>query len=483
MATDILSVYNENVYTNLDEPAISLGNRTLTYREFNSLVNTFSKYFESNERVLVLLEKNIEFYVSIFAILAAGACYIPLDFSQKSLNLEDIIVENRIKKIVTNGSSGRFPDFIKVLTPDLNSKDRITEKISVKQYENINDSLAYIIYTSGSTGRPKGVKITRNNLSTFIHPILRDSSFQGGLRWTQFAKQTFDLSVFEIYGCLVTGGHLFPMNNIGLPARFIQRNNIDVWTTTPSGIDLLYFEMSSGLEELTNLKFVLTCGEPMTRIHLKKLQSIHSGAIVLNTYGPTEATVFCSMSRHTLTDAEIENFFDGYLGEPLDRHKFLVLSPDSRGIGELLIEGPQVSPGYVEKIYNVDKFKVTENHPHQYLSGDLVQQRDGKLYFIGRKDEQIKHKGFRIELAGIESRVREELGVFAIVIYAKGRFVHVIDSDESIDVLYARLSNIIDVTERPFCVHTVRNFLLTPNGKIDKSAYSYICETENCSAW
>ena len=277
------------------------------------------------------------------------------------------------------------------------------------------DDPFYIIFTSGSTGMPKGIIITLNCLEHFIGWMLREQEFiERGEVFLNQAPFSFDVSVMDLYGSLATGGTLFSISRDLLASpkllyRALATSNVTTWVSTPSFAEMCLVERTFTQAVLKGVRRFLFCGEILLPATVRLLFDRFPGAEVWNLYGPTETTVAATSIR---IDRDIlENYSPLPIGRPIAGSElFLIdenrnkLPPGSRG--EIVIKGPNVSPGYLVRPELTSKRFFEDGGQRAYRTGDWGTFRDGLLFFEGRIDNQIKLNGYRIELGDLETNIR-----------------------------------------------------------------------------
>ena len=272
-----------------------------------------------------------------------------------------------------------------------------------------SEDIYYIIFTSGSTGIPKGVKVTYKNLDSCINWLSNIITIKNETILNQ-ANFSFDLSVADLYLSLINGNEHFILENttnFDFTKIFLQlkQSNASVAVMTPSFADLLLLDKSFGSEILPNLKTIIFCGEILLKTTIKKLLSRFNNIKIINSYGPTECTFAVTSIEISDEILKQENI---PVGKPKEDVKIIIVDengnklPDSK-VGEILIVGKSVADGYLEDLGTNTFTKY--NGENAYLTGDLGYIENGILYYECRKDNQIKYKGYRIELSDIEKNL------------------------------------------------------------------------------
>jgi D-alanine--poly(phosphoribitol) ligase subunit 1 len=277
------------------------------------------------------------------------------------------------------------------------------------------DDPYYIIFTSGSTGEPKGVVITLNCLTTFVIWTLGEQKFPDlDETFLNQAPFSFDLSVMDLYSSLASGGTLFSITReaIANPKVLYQqlaKSGITTWVSTPSFAQMCLVEKSFGPEMLPQIRRFWFCGETLANETAAQLLDRFPNAEVWNTYGPTEATVATTSIR---VDRDvITNHAPLPVGYVMPGTRIAIMDENRATVpegerGEIVIIGPNVSPGYLGRADLTEKAFFATESTRAYRTGDWGRTRGGLIFFEGRMDGQIKLHGYRIELGDIESHLR-----------------------------------------------------------------------------
>lgn len=395
--------------TGKQNKAYTINGKSYTYEEFYKYVcniyNYLQKYNSLKEPVIVYGNKEVYMKAAFVACSFAGITYIPIDISIPKDRIELIIKQCKPKLIIGDYNNTNY----NVITVE-----EINNIMKNEEYEDIEtifmkpEDIYYIIFTSGSTGIPKGVKVTYSNLDSCIQWLKEITNIKKGVILSQ-AIFSFDLSVADLYLSLVSGSEHFILENKKLDFESIfnslKNSNISLAVMTPSFAELLLLDKTFNNVLLPKLETILFCGEKLLGKTVKELHSRFDNLKVINSYGPTECTFAVTNIEITKQIESEDNIPVGIAKKDvelfiLDDYKNIL--EDGR-IGEILITGASVADGYLG---SVEKYRfICFNNQKGYLTGDLGFLKNNILYCVGRKDEQIKYKGYRIELQDIENSI------------------------------------------------------------------------------
>ena len=413
---------------------------TITYGELNARANQLANHLRKSgvgPEVLVgiSVERSLEMLIAVFGVLKAGGGYVPLDPSYPQERLAFTIDDAKVSLVVTTQQlAGRLPSGARLLC-----LDREWRKISKEPDQNLGikvapNNIAYVIYTSGSTGNPKGVAIEHRSLTNFIFSAASAYEITSRDRMLQFASLSFDLSVEEIFLPLTQGGTLVLRTEemISSPRDFLAA--VEKWKLSILDLPTAYWHeltdalVNNQLELSESVRLVIIGGEKAAQDRVAAWHARVGNRIrLLNTYGPTETTVavtWCELKNGDTCPSGVIP-----IGRPFANARVYVLDSNLQPVpigvtGELYIGGPGVARGYInrwdltaEKFIR-DPFSADPND-RLYRTGDKVRfLADGQIEFLGRIDNQIKIRGFRVELEEIEKALRAQSTVKdCVVVY------------------------------------------------------------------
>ncbi|MGO4447249.1 amino acid adenylation domain-containing protein, partial [Mycobacterium sp. 2YAF39] len=390
--------------------------RSVTYRELDEAADRLARVLAGcgagpGHCVALLLPRSVEAVVSILAVLKSGAAYLPIDSSVPDARLEFVLADTAPVAVVTVGQlAGRLGGYGGVVI-DIDDRGVDVDPGIVLATPAPQD-IAYVIYTSGTTGVPKGVAVTHHNVTQVLQSLHADMPAGSGQVWSQWHSLVFDVSVWEIWGALLHGSRLVivPESVAGSPSDLhdlLVSEKVTVLYQTPSAAGMLSPE---GLEKTT----LVVAGEACPIELLDRWAT--AGRVMLNAYGPTEATIYGAISSRMAAGSHVAP-----IGSPVPSGATFVLDewlrPVAPGVvGELYLAGRGVGVGYVHRpgLTGTRFVPCPFGAPgaRMYRTGDLVRWGDdGQLHYLGRADEQVKIRGYRIELGEVQAALAELDGV------------------------------------------------------------------------
>jgi amino acid adenylation domain-containing protein len=476
--------------------AVVCGSKQLTYRELNQRANKLAHHLSSlgvgpDVTVGLCLERSLEMIVSLLAILKAGGAYVPLESNYPPERLTLMLRDAAMPVLVTSESllEKLHADWAHVVCVDSDG-----ELISAQSSAEINttlapDNLAYIMYTSGSTGVPKGVSVTHRNVVRLVKNT-NYFAFDSSEVFLQNAPLSFDASTFEIFGSLLNGARLVLMpphtpTLEELGQVFRDYGITTVWLTA----GLFHMMVDERPRDLATLRNLLAGGDVLSASHVRRaLEALGDGQLI-NGYGPTENTTFTCCCRLSNLPPETMSV---PIGRPISNTQVYLLDPELHPVpvgvtGELYIGGDGLARGYnnhpdsTAEHFVPDSFGAVPG-ARLYRTGDLARYMpDGQIEFLGRRDFQVKVRGFRIELEEVEAALSCHPSIRQCVVTVRSdgtdkQLVAYAVLDEGRTVKAAELRNFLREKLPEYMLPTqfvtLDAFPLTPNGKIDRRALS-----------
>jgi amino acid adenylation domain-containing protein len=461
---------------------------SLTYSELDRASDALATYLQDtgvrpDDRVAIAMERSCSLVVSLLAVLKSGGAYVPIDPSYPAARQRLMLEDSGATLILAQADPT-----VELPVPTLIVDDLLPTLPDRKPTTVVSGKgLAYVIYTSGSTGRPKGVMVEHRSIVNRLLWMLDGLAFSSNDAVLQKTPTSFDVSVWELFLPLISGGRVVMLRPEGHkePAsiiRSIQRHGITILHFVPSMLQLFLSEL--GEHSVSSLRAIVCSGEVLTP-GIRDRAIEQTGVPLYNLYGPTEAAVDVTSCRtasgtppHTVP-----------IGRPIANTRLYVLDgrarPVPRGVpGELYIGGIQVARGYLgQPELTAERFvddPVTEGGSPVFRTGDFGRIRaDGHFEFIGRRDGQVKLRGFRIELGEVEIAIEQLTGVArAVVTYgrddSKDDYLigYYVPSDEELDATSLRRRLRSHLPEYMIPAHWVAltEIPLTPSGKVDRNA-------------
>ena len=411
------------------------------------------------------------------AVLKTGAAYLPIDPALPDERIEFMVADAApIAAITTIGLANRL-DGCDLLVIDVDDP-RIAGYPGTGLPAPAADDIAYIIYTSGTTGIPKGVAVAHHNVTRLLEAL--NAGLELGQVWTQWHSYAFDVSVWEIFGALLRGGRLVvvPEPVAGSPDDFhalLVAEKVSVLSQTPTAVGVL---SPQGLDSVA----LVVAGEACPAEVVDRWAV--PGRVMINAYGPTEATVYAAISAPLTAGSGVP------IGAPVPGAALFVLDgwlrPAPAGVvGELYVAGHGVGVGYLRRTgLTASRFVACpfgQPGARMYRTGDLVcWGADGQLQYLGRADEQVKIRGYRIELGEVRAALAGLDGVAQAVVIAREdrpgdkRLVGYVTESVAGVVdpagIRAQLAERLPAYMVPAAVVVLETLPLTVNGKLDARA-------------
>ena len=474
----------------------------LSYGQLDLRSNQVARFMKEKgigrgDRVCINLDKDAVPYCVIVACLKIGVAYFAVDPKNPIKRIERIF-DQCSPSLIFSGTHLHLDAWAEktILCPETYDKLEFCEHYSSDSLElpdppKLSDP-AYIMFTSGSTGSPKGAVITHANLSLFIDWAIAEYSFTSEETHTHINPIYFDNSVFDMYATLFSGGALVPFKTDLLqdPQGIIQRIEqfaCTVFFSVPSMLMFLQSTKVIGADALASLRKIIFGGEGYPKIRLKQLyDQLGHQTQLINVYGPTECTCICS--SYDISESDFENM-DGYppIGHITANFSYYLLDGNCEvapgETGELCLGGSCVGGGYLNQSELTQKAFVQNPvndlfHERIYRTGDLLRFNpdDGKLWFVGRKDFQIKHQGYRIELEEIEHALATIESVDeAIALHTVeediSKIIGIVATSKNLEpsVIRSQVASVLPKYMVPNKVHITERMPKNTNGKTDRN--------------
>ncbi|HEX8361031.1 MAG TPA: amino acid adenylation domain-containing protein, partial [Longimicrobium sp.] len=450
---------------------------TLTYAELDARAGRLAHHLRArgvgpDARVAICVERGVEMVVGLLAILKAGGAYVPLDPAYPEERLRYMLEDSAPVAVLHDAALGaRFPQ-LPVPAIDLTAPAAWAHQpdTAPARGELRAHHLAYIIYTSGSTGRPKGVMVEHRNAVNFL--CWGRDTFGGVMDRALFSTSlNFDLSVFECFVPLVSGGTVHVMRD----ALELAGAEGTLVNTVPSAMKAL---VEAGRVP-AGVHTVNLAGEPLKRALVEEIFATTAVERVCNLYGPSETTTYSTWVEMTRGGG-----FATSVGRPVANTRVYITDahgePVPAGVaGEILIGGAGVARGYLNRPeLTAERFLDDPFHGgRMYRTGDLGRWLpDGSIEFLGRNDGQVKVRGHRIELGEVEARLEEHAEVREAVVMAREdvpgdvRLVAYYVGGAGADALRSHLAARLPAYMVPAAYVALEAMPLTPNGKTDRRA-------------
>ncbi|TBU87893.1 non-ribosomal peptide synthase/polyketide synthase [Phytopseudomonas dryadis] len=464
-----------------------------TYEELNVRANRLAHRLREagvgpDVRVGIALERTPELVVGLLAVLKAGGAYVPLDPQYPRERLAYMLEDSRALLLLSQSS------LLERLPEGFRDGAMLLDRLELDAYPSdnpvawtVSGNLAYSIYTSGSTGRPKGVLIEHRNAAALVgwaRSVYDRESLQGVLASTSIC---FDLSVWELFVTLATGGYVVLADNALELPRLDARGQVRLVNTVPSAIKALC--ESGQLPE--SVRTINLAGEPLQQSLVDELYRLGHVQRVYDLYGPSEDTTYSTWTLRTPAGK-------ANIGRPIANTCSYLLDEAGQpmpvgGVGELCLTGAGLARGYLgQPALTAEKFLPDpfddQGGGRLYRTGDLARYRtDGVIEYVGRIDHQVKIRGFRIELGEIEAQLLKQESVREAAVLAqdgmggKQLVAYLVPAEAGVlgdaetettlrQGLRAKLKAALPDYMVPSQLLLLDKLPLTPNGKLDRKA-------------
>ncbi|WP_122526186.1 non-ribosomal peptide synthetase, partial [Mycobacterium attenuatum] len=478
-ATSIPQLWAAQLARTPEAVALTCQGRSLTYRELEDAADRVAHLLTGRGAmpgtvVALVFSRSTEAIIAMLAVLKTGAAYLPIDPAQPAARVRFMLAD--IAPVVALTTAALADRLDGQDLPVLHVDD-LGDTVAVGQPGTASaspDDIAYFIYTSGTTGVPKGVAITHHNVAQLLASL--EGKLPPGGVWTQCHSYAFDFSVWEIWGALLSGGRLLvvPESVTLSPNDFhtlLAGESVSVVSQTPSAVGVLP-------PEALQPASLVVAGEACPA---EVVDRWAPGRLMINAYGPTETTIYASMSAPLTAGCGVPP-----IGSPVPGAALFVLDrwlrPVPPGVtGELYVAGRGVGLGYWRRSgLTASRFvpcPFGAPGTRMYRTGDRVRwRRDGQLDYLGRSDEQVKIRGHRIELGEVRAALAGLAGVDQAAVIVREdrrgdkRLVGYVVGAADPAQLRAALAERLPAAMVPAAVVVIGELPRTVNGKLDARA-------------
>lgn len=497
----IIDFFEEQVVSQGNRISVSNSQEYLSYATLATKMEQMAAFLITEHQVQkgdligIILDREIALMPCILGVLKAGGVFVPIDPTFPSGRKQSIIKDAQLKCLIFRGKTLDGLELGATTLIDLDQINLESLPTSSELFPTLSGTdLAYIIYTSGSTGRPKGVMIEHQALSNYIQWAVQQYCSQDQERFLLYSSISFDLTITSIFTPLVAG------HEVVLQAKEIQENklealfgeqNCSIIKLTPSHLKLMRYLNPERLAAFSNLHTLIVGGEALEQQLASEVFHLFGGKLrIFNEYGPTEATVGCMIYAYNPVDEHLSVS----IGRAIDHMQVFVLDAQQRVLpngvtGDLYVAGVGLARGYwAQPELSAEKF-ITTSLGRLYHTGDLAcRLEDGNLMYKGRKDEQVKINGHRIELGEVEHALQLYPGVCDVAVqvfeHQGERFLaayYTADETISASEFRAFLSPRLSQYAIPFHYLHLPAIPLTGNGKLDRKKLPNALENKKTS--
>ncbi|MEH3154955.1 MAG: amino acid adenylation domain-containing protein, partial [Gordonia paraffinivorans] len=490
VAPDPVTAFRRHAAAASGSVALVDGDRQVAYDELASVVDQFVESLGRagvghGSRVMVTGERSAALLAVMVAVYEVGATFVPVDPSyppERQALIQDAVWPAVPVTIERDVDGDVFGSLVRMYPPTGGAPSG-TGSVS-------EATPAYVIFTSGSTGTPKGVVVPRSALASMLSATLPLIDPSPSDVWTWSHSPAFDFSVWETWGPLSTGGSVVIVDgdtarDPALLSELIVDTGVTVLSQTPTA----FAGVVDRAEPLPSVRWVVFGGEALAPSTMTSWASSHSQVGLLNLYGITETTVHLTQQVVDVEDAR------SMIGAPLAGMSVRVLDARLRpvpvgGRGELYVVGPQVATGYLgPSSRTAERFVAAPDGQRMYRTGDHVRRIDAdRLQYLGRTDDQVQIRGFRVELGEVAAALRSATGVSdARAVVRPGprpgdeTLVGFVVGDVETDAVRAFVAESLPAQSVPASVVAVGEWPLTPTGKVDTAALLRAAELSGAS--
>lgn len=493
----VQQLFEEVAATHPERIAVQMRDWSLSYRSLNQLSNRLARRIReqvsaTNQPIPILLDRSFEYIISILAVLKAGGGYVPIDPDYPSERIVKLLASLESPVLLTRSTSkdkvpAAFTSTVLSVDEIINASDIDDKGAGNLPSRNRANDLAYIMFTSGTTGTSKGVEISHRGIVRLVKET-NYADLDENQVYLQASALAFDASTFEIWAPLLNGGRLIllppgPPSLDAIAAEIAEHNVTTLWLTS----GLFQLMIDEKMEALAPLRQLLAGGDVLSKHHVDKLTRALPKLRLINGYGPTENTTFTCC--HTVGPDDLQGAAIP-IGRPISNTEVYLLDEQLNPLpplaeGELYFGGDGLARGYYQNPeLTAEKFIPnpfsTNSESKLYRSGDRARYRpDGVIEFLGRRDNELKIRGFRIDPSEIEEALCAHPSITQARVAANGStaedkrlLAYVKSSNPSSDEgeLKAFLQESLPSYLIPARIFAVETLPVTENGKIDDQA-------------
>jgi len=418
--------FEQQVRKSPEQIAVKTKRYTWTYRDLNDKANQVAQALlepAKEERVALLFEPEAPMLVGIMGVLKAGKTYVPLDPDLPRERLEYLVQDSQASAILTNDLNLSLAQALTSNTLRLINLDEIKLVASRDEIQSTlsADSIAYILYTSGSTGQPKGVLQNHRNVLHFIRNYTNNLHITTNDKLTLLSSFSFDAAIMDIFGALLNGATLYPVNlkeeSLSNLSSWLIQQEVTLYHSTPT----VYRHWLNTLteEKFPKIRLVVLGGEAVEQSEVEWYRNhFATDCFFVNLFGSTESSINSFNFINQQTDTTRHAVSVGYSIEETEILLLNEAGEETDIYGEIAIKSPYLALGYWQKPEITQAvFLTDDDNQRLYRTGDMGRLRaDGSIEFVGRKDFQVKLRGFRIELGEIEAVLSQHPAVQETVV-------------------------------------------------------------------
>lgn len=457
--------------TNANKIAFVAADSTLSWQQLKTLSDKICEVFKlanisAGNCVLVYGDKEAFFLAAMLSCYRMNLPFVPLSPSLPEKRVKKIIEQTQSHVLINCGNYKNIPALPTCINYDFSFNNKPSPDLP-----SVYDGIGYLLFTSGSSGEPKGVKISNKNIVAFTKWFTQHFNVNEKTVFINHADFSFDISLVDFFGTLQTGGtSIFNTSNVSnntvLLFERINTHKGTYWNSTPSFISRCLADKNFNARTLPNITQFVLSGENLWTQLVKDLKARFPQSKIINAYGPTETTIYAGF-------AEITNELLNEPALPICKTNNAFISLKNN---EIIISGNTVGSGYLNNEALTKERFLKKQQTNLYCTGDLAFEKNGYIYFNGRKDGQIKFNGYRIELNEIKQTLEnidfvEQAECLPVIVHEKVKrliaFVK-ITSDNKTNAIAQKLKAELPHYMLPSEIIVLKEFPLTASAKVDK---------------